>query len=452
MGMKKHLHILGICGTFMGGLAMIARELGYQVSGSDQQVYPPMSNTLAEAGITISEGYKPEHLQPAPDLVIIGNTVKRGNPAIEYVLNEKIPYISGPQWLAENVLHHRHVIAITGTHGKTTTTSLLTWILTQAGLNPGYLIGGVASDFASTAALGKDPFFVIEGDEYDCAFFDKRSKFLHYRPETLVINNIEFDHADIFEDLEAIFKQFQFLLRIVPSKGAVIYNGEDPNIQQVLSRECYPQKITFGPAGEWQAKNANEDGSRFDVFHRENKSGTLEWKLVGQHNVANGLAAIAAAHAIGISPAESIKALSTFSGIKRRLEVRGVVNGITVYDDFAHHPTAIQTTLNGLRAKVKNERIFAILQFASNTMRMGHHQESIANALAGADQIIFLKPDQWDISELTLHLKGKAKVLDTVDDIIENLNKELKSPDHVLIMSNKGFEGIHERLLARLAR
>ncbi len=449
--MKKHIHILGICGTFMGGLAIIARELGYRVTGSDQQVYPPMSDTLTEAGIEIVEGYKPEHLQPAPDLVIIGNTVKRGNPALEYVLNEKIPYISGPQWLAENVLHQRHVIALTGTHGKTTTTSLVTWILTYAGLNPGYLIGGVASDFKNTAALGKDPFFVIEGDEYDCAFFDKRSKFLHYRPQTLVINNIEFDHADIFENLEAIFKQFQFLLRTVPQNGSIIYYGDDPNIPTVLSRENYGQKISFGSSNsDWTARNINEDGSVFEVFHREKSVGKLEWKLVGKHNIANGLAAISAANAAGIAPAVSIQALAKFSGVKRRLEVRGVAKGITVYDDFAHHPTAIETTLNGLRSKVKNQRIFAVLQFGSNTMSMGYHQQSIAKALTSADQVIFLKPGHWDISEIALELKGRAESFDSVPEIIDHLASVLKAQDHVLIMSNKGFDSIHQRLLSRL--
>lgn len=449
--MKKHIHILGICGTFMGGLAIIARELGFKVTGSDQQVYPPMSDTLAAAGIEIVEGYKPEHLQPAPDLVVVGNTVKRGNPAIEYVLNENIPYISGPQWLAENVLHQRHVIALTGTHGKTTTTSLVTWILTQAGLNPGYLIGGVAADFKHTAALGKDPFFVIEGDEYDCAFFDKRSKFLHYRPKTLVINNIEFDHADIFENLEAIFKQFQYLQRTVPQNGSVIYLGEDPNIPQVLSRECYGQKISFGgESSDWSAQNATEDGSAFDVYHHGKCVGKLEWKLVGKHNVANALAAIAASQAVGVDPKIAIEALSQFGGVKRRLEVRGVSKGITVYDDFAHHPTAIETTLKGLRAKVKAERIIAVLQFGSNTMSMGHHKASIGKALSSADQVIFLKPGQWDISDLTKELNGKVEAFDSVPDIIDYLAGLLKASDHVLIMSNKGFDGIHQRLLSRL--
>lgn len=450
-GMKKHLHILGICGTFMGGVAIIAREMGFRVTGSDEQVYPPMSDTLRQAGIEIVEGYKPEHLQPAPDLVIVGNTVKRGNPALEYVLNEKIPYISGPQWLAENVLHKRHVIALTGTHGKTTTTSLVTWILTQAGFNPGYLIGGVAQDFAQTAALGKDPFFVIEGDEYDSCFYDKRSKFLHYRPQTLVINNIEFDHADIFENLEAIFKQFQYLLRIVPSKGSIIYFADDSNIPQVLSRENYGQKISFGlTQGDWTAKNSNQEGSVFDIYHHNKFVGKLEWKLLGQHNVANALAAIAAANAAGVAPEIAISALAKFSGVKRRLEVRGIAKGITVYDDFAHHPTAIQTTLNGLRAKVKDERIIAVLQFASNTMRMGYHQQSIGKALSSADEVIFLKPDQWDISEISQELQGKLKAFASVPEIVAHLAGTLHSPDHVLIMSNKGFEGIHQRLLDML--
>jgi len=445
------VHILGICGTFMGGIALIARELGYQVTGSDQNIYPPMSDTLQAAGVIIQEGYDPAQLRPLPDLLIVGNTISRGNPALEHALNKNLPYISGPQWLAEAVLHKRQVIAVSGTHGKTTTSSLLTWILTQANLNPGYLIGGVPFNLPATAALGKSPFFVIEADEYDTAFFDKRSKFLHYRPRTLVINNLEYDHADIFPDLEAIKKQFQFLLRTVPSSGSVIYPADDPEIPDVLMRGCWASTQTVGTAESvWHARNKNADGSRFELWHRDQKLGQVKWSLVGDHNVRNALAAAAAAHEVGVTSEAVISGLKSFQGVKRRLEVIGTANEITVYDDFAHHPTAIASTLAGLRAKVGDKRIIAVLQFASNTMSAGVHRDQLAQSLRLADKVVLLRPEKWDISALLRDLGNKAIAHERVEAIIDYLADMTQAQDQILIMSNKSFEAIHQRLLKRL--
>ena len=445
------IHILGICGTFMGGIALIARELGYTVTGSDQSIYPPMSETLQAAGIQVQEGYDPAHLRPLPDLLIVGNAISRGNPQLEYALNKNLLYTSGPQWLAEQVLHKRHVLAVAGTHGKTTTSSILAWILDQAGLNPGYLIGGVPLNFAATAALGKSPYFVIEADEYDTAFFDKRSKFLHYRPRTLILNNLEYDHADIFPDMEAIKKQFQLLLRTVPPSGVVIYPPDDAEIPDVLSRGCWSATQTVGTADSvWHARNKNTDGTRFELWHRDQKLGIVKWGMVGDHNVRNALAAAAAAHEVGVTSEAVLAALKTFQGVKRRLEVRGAVNGVTVYDDFAHHPTAIAATLSGLRSKVGDKRIIAVLQFASNTMGAGTHRDNMAQSLRQADKVVLLRPEKWDINPLVRELGAKAMACDRVETIIDHLAGELQAEDHVLIMSNKGFDGIHQRLLKRL--
>lgn len=449
----KHIYILGICGTFMGGLAVLARQLGFSVTGCDENVYPPMSDTLRAAGIDIVQGYDPQHLQPHPDLVVIGNALSRGNPAVEYVLNHNIPYTSGPQWLAEHLLRHRHVLAVSGTHGKTTTASLLAWILVQAGLKPGYLIGGVANDFKQTAALGEGPYFVIEADEYDTAFFDKRSKFIHYSPHTLTLNNLEHDHADIFSDLEAIKKQFQFLLRTVPENGLVICPYKDNNVDDVLQRGCWSVLQTFfGENADWQAQNISADGSQFEIVTQNQSQGMVDWKMVGLHNVKNALAAVAAANHVGIKPQQSIVALNSFSGLKRRLEICGVVNNITVYDDFAHHPTAIATTLKGLRAKVGAARIIAILQFASNTMKTGvHGAQPIANALQEADSVVMLESQEWDITAVAQHIHP-VKTFDSVPKIVEWLTPQLRTGDHVLIMSNKGFDGIHRKLIESLQR
>lgn len=435
----------------MGGIALIARELGHVVSGSDQNIYPPMSDTLHAAGVNIKEGYDPAYLRPMPDLLIVGNAISRGNPALEYALNKHIPYVSGPQWLAETVLQKRHVIAVTGTHGKTTTSSILAWILTYADLNPGYLIGGVPLNFPGTAALGKSPFFVIEGDEYDTAFFDKRSKFLHYRPRTLIINNLEYDHADIFPDLEAIKKQFQFLLRTIPSSGAVIYPADDPEIPDVLMRGCWSSTQTIGTGGSvWHARNKNADGSQFELWHRDQKLGLIKWSLVGDHNVRNALAAAAAAHEVGVTSESVIAALKSFQGVKRRLEVRGTVQGVTIYDDFAHHPTAIAATLSGLRAKVGEKRIIAVLQFGSNSMSAGVYRDQFAQSLRLADKVVFLRPEKWDVNSLLRDIGSKAVACDRIEAIVEHLFANIQPDDQILIMSNKGFGEIHQRILKKL--
>ncbi len=444
------IHILGICGTFMGSLAVLAKELGHEVTGSDQAVYPPMSTQLEAQGITLCQGYDPKHLSPKPDVVIVGNAMSRGNPMVEYMLDHKLPYISGPQWLKEQLLIDRHVIAVSGTHGKTTVTSMITWILEYAGLAPGFLIGGVAKNFGLSARLGKSPYFVIEADEYDTAFYDKRSKFLHYQPTTLVMNNLEFDHHDIFDDLEAIKKQFQFLLRTVPSGGQVIYPEQDANLADVIERGCWSPLIKLGQ--DWSADILRKDGSKFEVFYQQQSQGILNWVMLGEHNVQNALAAIAAASHVGVSAENAIAALAEFSGIKRRMEVRGVVDGITVYDDFAHHPTAIATTLAGLRAKVGNERIISVVEFGSNTMKAGIHQQLLPAALEKSDAVIMLNDGalKWDINQLIEQLKPMAQVFQSVDEIISQLPAQLKSGDHVLIMSNKGFGGIHNKLLTVL--
>lgn len=446
------IHILGICGTFMGGVALIARELGHTVTGSDLNIYPPMSDALMASGIPVHLGYDPKDIDPKTDLVIIGNGVKRENPCVDYVLNQGMNYTSGSQWMCDYVLRHQHVLAVSGTHGKTTTTALLTWILETAGLTPGYLIGGVPKDFNATSRLGAGKYFVIEADEYDTAFFDKRSKFLHYRPRTLIINNIEYDHADIFPDIEAIKKQFQYLLRCVPSNGSVIFPKKDLNIQDVLSRGCFSTQIATGDESSWHAKLLSPDGSRFECYFKAEKRATIQWHLLGNHNVQNALAAIAAADAIGVSISDIEKAFATFSNVKRRLEVRGCVNDITVYDDFAHHPTAIATTIDGLRKKVGNQRIIAIAQLGSNSMRMGVHGDALGISFQAADQVHVLRPDDksWDVTSVLKSLGNKAFVHDSVSDIIDAVSKAAMKNDHVLIMSNKGFDGIHEKLLKRL--
>jgi UDP-N-acetylmuramate: L-alanyl-gamma-D-glutamyl-meso-diaminopimelate ligase len=446
------IHILGVCGTFMGGIALIAREMGFEVSGSDKDIYPPMSDTLTNAGIIIKEGYDPSHLRPLPDLLIVGNVISRGNPALEFALNKNLPYTSGPQWLAENVLQKRHVLAVAGTHGKTTTSSILAWILTHAGLSPGFLIGGAPLNFTATATLGKSPYFVIEADEYDTAFFDKRSKFLHYRPRTLVLNNLEYDHADIFPDLEAIKKQFHYLLRTVPSCGSVIYPADDPEIGDVLARGCWAGVQTTGGAGEavWHVRHKNKDCSRFELWHRDQKLGVVKWSLTGEHNLRNALAAAAAAHEVGVTSEELIAGLKSFKGVRRRLEVCGTVRNITVYDDFAHHPTAIAATLAGLRARVGEGRIIAVLQFGSNSMSAGVYRDKISQSLRLADKVLLFKPEKFDISLILRELGTKASAFEKVEGIIDYIHHFARESDHVLIMSNKSFEGIHQRIIKRL--
>lgn len=447
-----HLHILGICGTFMGGIAAIAKAMGHQVTGSDANVYPPMSTQLEELGITLTQGYDPSQLDPAPDLVIIGNAMSRGNPAVEYVLNRNIPYTSGPQWLAEHVLQSRWVLAVAGTHGKTTTTSMLAWILEEAGLNPGFLIGGIPQNFSVSARLGDSPFFVIEADEYDTAFFDKRSKFVHYRPRTLIMNNLEYDHADIFPDLAAIQRQFHHLLRMVPGNGLVLSPAGIPAIAETLAMGCWSEQEQTGQL--WQAQLINPDGSKFAVLLAGQVVGTVDWTLCGQHSVDNALMAIAAARHAGVPVQVAISALSKFIAPKRRMEIKGVVNDITVYDDFAHHPTAINTTLAGLRAKVGQNRILAVLEPRSNTMRMGVHKEALPASLALADQVFLYEPlnSGWSLQALAASIGNHAQVSEQIDALVELIKAKAQPGDSILIMSNGGFGGIHQKLLTALAQ
>lgn len=445
------IHILGICGTFMGGIALLAKQSGHDVSGSDMNVYPPMSTQLEAQGIKLTNGFDASQIDADVDYVIVGNVVSRGNPAMEYVLEHNIPYISGPQWLAENILRDRWVLAVSGTHGKTTTTSLLAWILEHAGLEPGFLVGGVPENFGISARLGNHPFFVIEADEYDSAFFDKRSKFIHYHPKTLILNNLEFDHADIFADLDAVKQQFQYLVRTVPGNGLIVRHADDANITSVLEKGCWTPVTQFGGVdGSWQAKLNRADGSSFDVYCNNTRVGTAQWSLLGKHNVNNALAAIAAAQHAGVPVIKAIEALALFKNVKRRMEVKGVANGITIYDDFAHHPTAIATTLDGLRSKVgKEARIIAVLEFGSYTMRTGVHKDTLKDALAMADIVVCKRPvgDDWGLEYVLKQLTQPTSLYDNVDVLIDGLAKQLKPGDHVIVMSNSGFGGIHEKLL-----
>lgn len=449
-----HVHILGICGTFMGGIAAIAKSLGYKVTGSDRNVYPPMSTQLEQLGITLSEGYDPAQFEPAPDIVIIGNAMARGNPAVEFVLDRNLPYTSGPQWLLDHLLKDRWVLAVAGTHGKTSTTSMLAWILEATGLSPGFLIGGVPENFGISARIGQSPFFVIEADEYDSAFFDKRSKFVHYRPRTLVLNNLEFDHADIFEDLQAIKKQFHHLVRTVPSNGLVLSKAAEANMESMLEMGCWSEQQFIGNASKatWQAQPIKSDCSEFSVTHKGRMIGTVQWELIGEHNMDNALMAIAAAHHAGIGLDDAISALASFKNVKRRMEIKGVVNGVTIYDDFAHHPTAIKTTIDGLRNKVGNQKIIAILEPRSNTMRMGVHKSQLAQSWQVADEVHLLEPGQvkWPMQELVDNSKVPVSLYQQTDSIVAHLSTHLQAGDHVLIMSNGGFDSIHKKLLDAL--
>ena len=445
-----HVHILGICGSFMGGIAAIAKSLGHKVTGSDKNVYPPMSTQLEALGIELTEGYCESQFDPAPDMVVIGNAMSRGNPAVEYVLNRNLPYTSGPQWLLDNLLKDRWVIGLSGTHGKTTTSSMVAWILEHAGLNPGYLIGGVPENFGVSAPVGESPFFVIEDDEYDSAFFDKRSKFVHYRPKTLVINNLEFDHADIFADLGAIQTQFHHLVRMVPENGLILTPNNTPAIEDMLKRGCWSSRQSLGK--EWHAELLKKDGSEFNVLHNGVIAGTVTWALVGQHNVDNALMAIAAAHHAGVTLPDAIDALSFFKNVKRRMEVKGEVNNITLYDDFAHHPTAIATTLDGLRKKVGNARILAVLEPRSNTMKMGVHKDTLANSWQKADKVYLYEPEgmDWSLVDSVAHSNAPTHCFRDVEKIVQGVCNVAQPGDHILVMSNGGFEGIHGRILDAL--
>ena len=454
--MKGHIHILGICGTFMGGIALLARELGYRVTGSDANVYPPMSTQLRAAGIDLMEGYLPEHLEPAPDCVVVGNAMTRGNPVVEYMLNRGLPYTSGPSWLSENVLAGKWVLAVSGTHGKTTTSSMLAWLLQYAGMEPGFLIGGVPADFGVSARLGATEFFVVEADEYDTAFFDKRSKFVHYRPRTLVINNMEFDHADIFDDLPAIQRQFHHLVRCVPGEGLVIHHHGVKAIEETMDMGCWTPRASFtaegGTGADWSAQLTADDGSAFRLLSPGNEAVELSWPYCGLHNVDNALAAAAAAHHVGVLPDAAVAGLAQFRGVKRRLELLGSPGGVAVYDDFAHHPTAIATTLQGLRARAGSGRVIALVEPRSNTMRMGEHREQLAQATAAADQVYWFQPEgmDWSLEAVINDSPVPAVVVGDVDELVEQVATEIRSGDQVVVMSNGSFGGIHDKLLSRL--
>jgi UDP-N-acetylmuramate: L-alanyl-gamma-D-glutamyl-meso-diaminopimelate ligase len=453
-----HVHILGICGTFMGGVAALARAAGFTVTGSDRNVYPPMSTQLEALGITLTEGFEAAQLSPAPDVVVVGNVMTRGQPVIEALLESRLPYLSGPEWLSREVLRERWVLAVAGTHGKTTTAALLAWILEHAGRNPGFLIGGVPANFGQSARLGGGPLFVIEADEYDTAFFDKRAKFVHYRPRTVVLNNLEYDHADIYPDVAAIQRQFHHLLRIVPGSGRIIWNAADARLRETLAMGCWTPLEGFAarPAAEalWSARPLEAgDFSRFEVLLGGVALGTLEWSLLGAHNMENALAAIAAARHAGVEPARSLTALRAFQGVARRMQLRGEVGGVRVYDDFAHHPTAIATTLDGLRRRSGAARIVAVLEPRSHTMRMGVHQHTLAPALAAADEVwLYTPPDLgWDTAAVLAALGSRAHASADVDALARELAQHARAGDQVLIMSNGGFGGLHEKLLAALA-
>jgi len=443
----------------MGGIAALARAAGHRVTGCDQNVYPPMSDQLRALGIELIQGYDPKQLQLNPDVVVVGNVMSRGNELVEALLDSSIPYTSGPEWLARHVLQFRWVLAVAGTHGKTTTTSMLTWILEYSGCRPGFLVGGVPGNFDTTARLGDGPHFVVEADEYDTAFFDKRAKFVHYRPRTAILNNLEHDHADIYQDVAAIQWQFHQLLRMVPRNGCVVTNGADANLEATLKMGCWSavERFAFGARDQigWHALLPDGgDGSGFDVIHNGKSVGTVEWSLMGKHNVENAIAAIVAARHAGVTPGTAIEALKHFEGVRRRMEVRGVVNGITVYDDFAHHPTAIATTLDGLRRKVGKARIVAVLEPRSNTMKLGTHSAALPQSLMQADRVwMYQGPEvKWNVAGAVSGLGAKVSVATDIDALVVALKNELASGDHVLVMSNGGFGGIHGKLLDSLAR
>lgn len=445
-----HIHILGICGTFMGGIAVIARQAGHEVTGCDSSVYPPMSTQLESHGIKLIEGYDPSQIELKPDIFVIGNVVSRGNPLMEEILNRNLQYISAPQWLSENVLKDKWVLAVSGTHGKTTTSSMLAWILEYAGMKPGFLIGGIPENFSVSARLSSDSsFFVIEADEYDTAFFDKRSKFVHLQPRTAILNNLEYDHADIFVDLASIMQQFHHFVRLIPENGLIITNGREENLGEVLAKGCWTPIEKIGVDDGWQARTLGNDST--DISFRGKSQGTLNWGLMGEHNRMNALAALAAAHHVGVTIETGITALTKFKNVKRRMELCGVANEITVYDDFAHHPTAIQTTLEGLRNKVNDARIIAVLEPRSNTMKMGIWQDRLAESLKAADLVFCYTSNLgWDVQKALEPMGSKAVSSDNLEKLIEAITVATHPGDYVLIMSNGGFGGIQKKILKSL--
>jgi UDP-N-acetylmuramate: L-alanyl-gamma-D-glutamyl-meso-diaminopimelate ligase len=450
--MAVHLHILGICGTFMGGIAAIAKAAGYRVTGCDANVYPPMSEQLRALGIELIEGFGDEQIALRPDVWVIGNVVTRGNALMEAILDRGERYVSGPQWLAEHVLADKHVLAVAGTHGKTSVSAMLAWALEQGGRNPGFLIGGVPVDFPVSARLTESKHFVIEADEYDTAFFDKRSKFVHYRARTAVLNNLEFDHADIFDDLAAIERQFHHFVRTVPRAGLIVANGTDPALKRVLAAGSWTPVEYFGVAGGWEAGPADEEGS-FEVAWQGRALGRVRWQQLGEHNRLNALAALATARHAGVEPAAAIAALSRFSGVRRRMQLRGEAGGVAVYDDFAHHPTAIRTTIDGLRRRVGKARILAVLELRSNTMKRGVLKDALPASVADADRtFVYCAGLGWDPASAFATLGERARCIDDLDRLVAAVGGEARAGDHVLVMSNGGFGGIHEKLLERLGR
>ncbi len=451
--MSHHVHILGICGTFMGGLALLAREQGYRVTGSDANVYPPMSTQLEAAGITLNAGYESSHLEPAPDMVVVGNALSRGFPVIEYLLNSGLPHTSGPQWLAENILRDRWVLAVAGTHGKTSSSSMLAWLLEYAGMSPGFLIGGLPANFGVSARLGGSAFFVVEADEYDTAFFDKRSKFVHYCPRTLCLNNLEFDHADIFADLEAIKIQFHHLMRTVPGEGLVIHRAGDAALDDVLARGCWSQTVAFAfdTSCPWTVDAVSADGGEFELVHGDQRV-PVNWELGGRHNLENALAAVAAAHHVGVPLNIAAEGLASFKGVQRRMELLAEIAGVCVYDDFAHHPTAIATTLEGLRARVGDARIHVLIEPRSRSMRMGRHREALPTATAAADQVYWYQPPKmdWDLQDVVAASPVPAELCSNTADMVKRVIELSRPGDHIVIMSNGGFEGIHQVLVGEL--
>lgn len=460
-----HLHFLGICGTFMGSLAQLAKASGYQVSGCDANVYPPMSTQLQQAGIELVQGFDPAQLNPAPDLIIVGNALSRGNPCVEYMLDHKLPFTSGPQWLGENLLKHKHVLAVSGTHGKTSTSSMLAKILDTAGYHPGYLIGGVPQDFGVSARMGGtapdgNNYFVIEADEYDTAFFDKRSKFVHYHSDQLIINNLEYDHADIFDDLAAIVRQFHHCVRTVPSSGSVIFPADDKAVQDVINQGCWSQLRSIGKTGaDWNCQLLVEDGSQFRItHHKSGQQAVVNWQQLGIHNVENAMAAVAAAFEIGINVQQACDALSLFVGIKRRMEPIYSEQKLTIYDDFAHHPTAIKTTLEGLRAKVGDAYIVAVIEPRSATMKLGVHQQALGLSVIDADQVLWYQNASidWDLLSVAKGCAVPAMVSEDIDGLLDMVTQAIEAeqkpdkPVHIVIMSNGGFEGFHQLLLKKL--
>lgn len=448
------LHILGICGTFMGSLAQLAKAQGHDVSGSDAGVYPPMSDQLEAAGITLTEGFDPAGIPADCDLVIIGNAMSRGNPSVEYVLDRGIPYTSGPQWLGQYVLRGRWVAAVSGTHGKTTTSSMLAWILESAGMSPGYLIGGVPENFSVSARLGDSPFFVIEADEYDTAFFDKRSKFVHYQPRTLIMNNLEFDHADIFPDLAAIERQFHHLVRTVPGTGLIVSPHNDPALGRVMQQGCWTPVQTCGADGDWQWRALKADGSAFEV-NFEGQQVAVQWGLTGLHNISNAVAAMAAARHMGVTPAIAAEALSGFRSVKRRMECVNPGADVPVYDDFAHHPTAIRTTLQGARAQLDADgkgRLIAVLEPRSNTMKLGRHKHELADSVVDADQTFWFQPAgiDWSLQEVADQCSAPAVVADDIESLLQQVCSAVAPGDRVVVMSNGGFHNFPRRLASAL--